>query len=364
MATLDDLFKEYLRRIEPSEQAVTRAKESHGPLREDLEKDEAYGSYVTRTILSGSYGRDTAILYIKDVDVIIQTTLTRANLREKKRKDETEQECLLRLTQEAINRTGRVARTRKARRSIHVTLPEEVNVLGETVPELTMDIVPVLIQTDKDRDPMTVADKDLRNWYETYPITQLSDSVTRNARSAKIVDRHSYKPLVKIFKAWKQVHFRSTKAPKGFVLECLTAKYHNPNAKHWVDAVRDLFQNICNQWPNPESLRSISEVEVPDISTSSPSRTPIAKTIEEAQRILKKIHRHLDLVKQAIEEAESDLTKSAKTLQRVLGQDSESICFPLPEELDNGDDDNGKSKSQSSPARKSRSDVRHAPPFG
>jgi len=366
MTTLDDLFKEYLSAIEPSEAAVNRAVDAHKELRKDLEKDEKYGPSVERTLLSGSYGRDTAILYIKDVDVIIQTTFTQEDLREKKRQSETEQECLLRLTQEAVERTGRSAKTRKRRRSIHVKLPAEINDMGEVqVPELTMDMVPVLIQTDKDQDPMTIADKDLGTWYDTYPITQLSDSVDRNAESSKIGDRHHYKPLVKIFKAWKQVHFRSTKTPKGFVLECLTAKYHNPKAEHWVEAVRDLFQNICDEWPYPDYLTYIPEV--PDISDSAPYRIPIAKTVEEAQKILRKIHQHLALVKQAIEEAETDPAKSAKTLQRVFGQDCETICFPLPE--DNGDDDNddvGKgSIRKSSPfAVKSKSDVRESPEFG
>ena len=314
MSTLDDLFHKYLAdSVEPSDKAVKRAVAAHTDFREDLEKDETYGPYVQRTLLSGSYGRDTAIHHIKDVDVIIQTTFTRGSLQSKKRADETEQQCLLRLTKEAIDWTGRAAKTRTARRSIHVELPKEVNDLGEeTAPELTLDIVPVLIQTDKDHDPMLIADKDLKGWYDTYPITQLSDSEQRNKRSAIIQDRHNYKPLVKIFKAWKQVHFQSTKTPKGFVLECLTAIYHNPDAEHWVEAVRDLFVNICTQWPDPDSLLIIPEL--PDISDLSPNRIPIAKTIEDAKRVIRKIHAHLALVEQAIEEAKDDLTMSAKTL--------------------------------------------------
>lgn len=357
MATLDDLFDQYLHLIEPPPEAVERAANAQGPLREDLEKDEGYGPFVARTILSGSYGRETATFFIKDVDVIIQTTFTKGYLAQQKRKDETEQGCLLRLTQEAIKRTGRTAETRKARRSIHVKLTEEVNNLGKSMPELTMDIVPVLIQTDKDHDPMTIADKDLQGWYDTYPITQLGDSVERNKRSATIGDRNGYKPLVKIFKAWKQVHFSSTKTPKGFVLECLTAKYHNPRAEHWIVAVCDLFQNICNAWPNPENILAIPEV--PDISNSALHPIPIAKKVEDAQRVMRKIHQHLALVKQAIEEAESDLAKSAKTLQRVFGQDYDGIYFPLPEE-----DDGGSGGRKSSPVVKSKSDVREAPAFG
>lgn len=347
---MDDLFKEYLRRIQPPNQAVKRAVDSHRPLRDDLEADGEYGPFVDNTMLSGSYGRDTSIFSIKDIDVIIKTTFTRIDLWERMKDGETEQECLLRLTQDAIRRTGRAARTRKARRSIHVTLPKD----SETdLPEMTMDIVPVRIQAGASTDPMTISDRELIKWFDTYPNTQLVDSEKRNRRSKMIGDRHSYKPLVKIFKAWKTVHYRTQKTPKGFILECLTAKYHNPSARHWIDAVHDLFQNICNEWPDPDNLPLFPDIpEIPDVSDSSPHMIPIAKEREQAQRVLWKIHGHLDLIQQAMEEAEEDVTKSAKTLRRVFGADCDDICFPLPEDLE-----------ENTQGQKSRSDVREAPPF-
>ena len=79
---------------------------------------------------------------------------------------------------------------------------------------------------------------------------------------------------------------------------------------------------------------------------------PIAKTREQAQKLLKKLHSHLEIIEQAMEEAEEDLTKSAKTLRRVFVDDCDVICFPLPEDLE-----------ESNRSQKSRSDVREAPPF-
>jgi hypothetical protein len=348
MTTMDDLFREYLRRIEPPPQAVKRAANSHQPLRDDLKADAEYGPFVENTMLSGSYGRDTSIFSIKDVDVIIKTTFTATDLLERMKDGEIEQECLLRLTLEAIRRTGREAR--KARRSIHVTLTEDKS---KKMPELTMDIVPVRIQTSADADPMTISDRELSQWFDTYPNTQISDSEKRNQRSKTIGDRHSYKPLVKIFKAWKKVHYHTQKTPKGFILECLTAKYHNPSATHWIDAVHDLFQNVCDEWPYPDYLPQYPEIpEVPDVSNSSPHMIPIAKERAQAQRVLRKIHRHLEIIKQAMEEAEEDLTQSAKTLKRVFGDDCDDICFPLPEDLE-----------ESNRKQKSSSNVREAPPF-
>lgn len=350
MTTMNDLFEEYLKRIEPSKKAKERAKESHNPLREDLEKDEEYGPYLENTILSGSYGRKTAILDIKDVDVIVKTNFTLLDLIEKKQDAETVQKCLLRLTKEAIERTGRSAKTKTARRSIYVELPPDDE---DDMTELTMDIVPVRIQSDANSDPMTISDHELGQWYDTYPNTQLSDSVDRNQESCEINGRHNYKRLVKIFKAWKKAHYVRRKTPKGFILECLTATYHNSDANQWIDTVHDLFQNICDQWPDPENLPFYPDIpEVSDVSNSAPYKIPIAKTREQAQRVLRKIHNHLALIKRAKEEAEEDLMKSARTLQYVFGDDEDGICFPLPDD-----------PAFNEQSRKSRSNVREAPPF-
>lgn len=360
MATLDDLFKKYLSRIEPTPEAVTRAAEAHGPLRDDLKKDTIYGPFLDNSMLSGSYGRNTSIFSIKDVDVILQTLFTVEELTNRCWKNETVQACLLRLTREAIERTGRVASTRTARRSIHVHLPEETSEEGTTMPELTMDIVPVLVPIERSIDPLTIADRELEEWFDTYPNSQLQDSIERNHNSAWIVDRHSYKPLVKIFRAWKKVHFK-TKTPTGFVLECMTTHYFNPEASHWAEAVRDLWQNICDSLPHPDNLTDIPEVH--DISNAAPRLIKIAKTVDEATRVLRKIHQHLALVKQAIEEAKTDLVKSSNTLRRVFGQDDDEICFPLPEDLDDGGGSNNSKEIKSSPYV-SKSDVREAPQFG
>ena len=122
-------------------------------------------------------------------------------------------------------------------------MKNEVNDISPKNPDLTLDIVPVLVVNGEDVDPMSIADKDLDEWYDTYPRGQCDDSEARNIGSSYIVDRRSYKPLVKILKAWKQVHFYHNRTPKGFVLECLCAQCYNPYATHWGESISDLFMN-------------------------------------------------------------------------------------------------------------------------
>ena len=233
--------------------------------------------------------------------------------------NETEQACLLRLTKKAIERTGRVAETKTARRSINVELPEEINKIAGNLPALTLDIVPVLIPFDKEIDPMWIADRELRQWCYTYPNSQLDDSVKRNQQSKEIDGYHSYKSLVKMMKAWKKVHFGNNKIPKGFILECMVAQFQNSKANYWSDAVIDFLQNVCNTYPDPDSLQIIPQVH--DISNLNSQTIAIAKTIEETKRVLNKIHWSLTQVKLAKEEAETNLYQAAKTLQLVFGAD-------------------------------------------
>lgn len=358
MTTLDELFTKYLQSVMPDEQAIDRAKTAHTDLRDDLEADNELGQFIARTLLSGSYGRDTATHGIKDVDIIVQLTLTQAAVRSMKHENETEQACLLRLTKKAIERTGRVAETKIARRSINVELPEEINEITGNLPALTLDIVPVLIPYDKGQDPMWIADRELCEWCYTYPNSQLSDSVDRNQRSEEVDGYHSYKSLVKIMKSWKKVHFGKSKTPKGFILECMVAQFHNPSAKHWVDTVIDFLQNVCYVHPDPDQLQIIPQVH--DISNLNSQPIPIAKTIADASRVLNKMHWSLAQAKLAKEAEKTDIYQAAKTLQLVFGSDaSMGLCFPLPE-------DDGEKGNKVAPIaeRGSKHNVREAPQFG
>lgn len=340
MTTLNDLFIEYLGSIQPYSKAVERAQLAHSSLREDLKGDDFLGTHMLNSFLSGSYGRSTAIKGIKDVDIIIPFDYTFTELKDFCRHNETVQHCLLRLVREGIERSGRhVESTTIRRRSILVKLTDNINGVTDDEPDLTLDIVPVLLQNnllediDQYTDPLWIADKDLSQWLWTYPNTQLSDSESRNGESSYIVDRHHYKPLVKILKAWKRVHFGAQKIPKGFFLECMVAQNHNPKATSWILALHDMLKKTCDTWGDPDSLTASPTVL--DISEISINRISLIKVenpedLNKAKKVVKKMHRHLELITQAIDEENVDLLRAARTLQLVLGSDPDDILFPLP----------------------------------
>jgi hypothetical protein len=360
MTTMNDLFLEYLASIEPYPKAVKRAKVAHDSLREDLEADANIGSQMLNSFLSGSYGRSTAIKGIRDVDIVVPLNYTFAELLELCKQGETVQHCLLRLVQEAIERSGRyVESSTIRRRSILVKLTDDLNAITDDEPELTLDIVPVIPQTkasgqvDQYKDPLWIGDKDLCQWLWTYPNSQLADSEERNSKSSYLVDRHLYKPLVKIMRAWKKVNFGSQKTPKGFFMECMVAEFHNPNATNWLLAIRDMLRSACGAWGDPDYFTTPPTVA--DISNSSPNRVPLVKyekpeDLDRAKYIVKKMQRHLDLIDLAIDEAKYDLYKATKTLQIVLGSDPDEICFPTPENEENASSNSdGKSDNTVAP---------------
>jgi hypothetical protein len=146
-------------------------------------------------------------------------------------------------------------------------------------------------------------------------------------------------------KAWKKVHFGNQKTPKGLFLECMVAEYHNPDASSWILALRDMLKKACDTWGTPDYF--IASPTVADISKSAVNRIPLVKVekpedLDRVKYIVKKMRRHLELIDQAIDEANTDLTKAARTLQLVLGSDPDDIFFPLPKFDDTSSSDSTK----------------------
>ncbi|MCK4323703.1 MAG: hypothetical protein KAW89_04180 [Armatimonadetes bacterium] len=71
MATVTDHFDALLSAINPPEDRAQRAKETPVPVREHLAGSDTLDTVEPHTRLIGSYARDTAVMEIKDVDILV-----------------------------------------------------------------------------------------------------------------------------------------------------------------------------------------------------------------------------------------------------------------------------------------------------
>jgi len=71
MATLNDLFDQFLTKIEPDKDTRDVAINAHEPVRKWLAAHSTFGRVHVDTFLAGSYRRRTSVTPIKDVDIVV-----------------------------------------------------------------------------------------------------------------------------------------------------------------------------------------------------------------------------------------------------------------------------------------------------
>jgi hypothetical protein len=194
---LPSYFQTFLSNIEPTSNQENEASMGHTTLRWRLEKDEKYKDYFLDSFLSGSYGRNTVIRPIKDVDIIIITSYS---------------EILWKPELTLYHLKGILSNYYN-----NVTLQSRsVNVALSYV---DMDIVPAI---NTNGTFLKIPDRTAQNWVISNPRKHLELSIRMNdARNGL------YKPLVKALKRWRDNRMNDSWKPKSFVLECMIYDYAN-----------------------------------------------------------------------------------------------------------------------------------------
>lgn len=240
MTKLNPLFEQFLKNIEPDEEAVTYAQEAHKPVRDFLQQDSAFGKYVEGTFLYGSYRRHTAIDDIKDVDIVVLTNFDTDD------KANTPQKVLQRLKAALARYYDDPENPEYQRRSIRINdpLPNHPSV------SMTLDIIPSVAPHGDDK-PLLVPDREVQVWIQSHPKGHIKATSDLNA------DKYSggrFVPLVKIMKAWwkyqcaeRQPDVERPK-PKGFWIECLSAEMFDPKQTFWADHFIAVLTNIVKQY--------------------------------------------------------------------------------------------------------------------
>ena len=228
MAPIADYFRTLLKNINPPADRLKVAKRLPEDVRSFL-KDHSFETVAPHTRLTGSYFRDTAILEIKDVDVLLFLP-----------EDQTARtpNAVLRDVKKALDEYPDArAEVSGQRRSVRLDLPDE---------GFQLDIVPAYAPNDT-HDPLKVPDREQTKWIDSNPLGY-ADLLTElnQEHGAKVV------PLVKLFKAWRDAQMANRK-PKSYVLEAMVFYAVRDfdlklAGRGWAAIVTDLFEHIWKKF--------------------------------------------------------------------------------------------------------------------
>lgn len=205
MANCDEILREYLREIEPTETQKTGAKRSHKYLRDILCTGQM-ARRIRAHYLSGSYARDTAIYPLDDVDVIFIVDHAEWSHGIFGRLSWPSPDVVLKSFAHAIRYRYRESSVYTQRRSVRLELNH-----------LDIDVVPA-VQDERDSDFIWVPDRDSDDWIKSSP--------KRHAKNATAVNkkrRNQFKPLVKLLKYWNG-GLPSTANLKSFAIETIAVR--------------------------------------------------------------------------------------------------------------------------------------------
>ncbi len=314
MLSLREHFLRLLCNIQPKADRLTLAKELPAKIREFLEDTEKILTISPHTRLSGSYGRDTAIKSIKDVDILIFIDPSYKNGSDSTKNVINNLVNALRGLPDALgDEYGYVdaeLALKRQRRSVlvHITLNEE---------EFDMDIVPAILDEDTD-NPLSVPDRVLSKWISSDPLgyKQALSKLNRE-QNEKIV------PLIKMFKHWRDVQMKYHR-PKSYWLECMVYK-HAKAAKLKIDGSShgELFQSLLQAIYDDYIETYEKEGAVPTIKDPMLGNN-VAKSWTRAE----------------FETFIRQIGESKRWAERALEAEFEAAAIKLWQNIFNGDDDN------------------------
>jgi len=233
---LESYFLGLLGNIEPSPAAVKKAKKAHEDLRAFLENDEEISKANPDTYLSGSYKRDTALNSIKDVDVILLIDLNH---------NATVPEVVIAWLQGALQKY--YAKVRLQGRSVQVI----------TGTGFDLDVVPSVPLSHRD-GPVWIPDRDVQQWVTTHPKGQIAFGEEKN----NLTDGR-YKPLVKIFKYWRDRLPTETARAKSYILESLVAEGLLSPPQSYGGGVVGIFSLIYSSYFPHLNLNTVPRISDP-----------------------------------------------------------------------------------------------------
>ncbi len=196
MPNMRHYFNALLKNINPSNERSELARDLPGKVRDWL-KDHSFETSSPHTRLSGSYARWTAILDIKDIDVLL--FLPDSQL-------ERTPNAVLREVKKVLgDYPDATAETTGQRRSVHLEF---------TKLDVHLDIVPAIAEEGLGK-LLEVPDRPAQEWIDSDPLGYASRLSKLNQDNGGKVVR-----LIKLIKAWRDIQMK-TRRPKSYVIEVM-----------------------------------------------------------------------------------------------------------------------------------------------
>lgn len=306
MSEVKSLFREYLSTIEPDTKAKNTAAKSHIQPREFLETDEEIGESIQDSFLYGSYRRHTAILDIKDVDIVMISSFD---------PDTDTPATVLNELYQALERCyGDENVLLLNRRSVCVTDP-----LPDEKTDLALDILPA-VEVNDGSGYLLVPDRDQKDWILTNPRGHIDAISKANAESGGTLV-----PMIKMIKAWW--HYQSSLItteegkklrPKGFWLETLVLTHFDATQESWAKRFIKLLEDIDEAYPQGCDVPKLTDPGMPEAKLeTSMSKSEFGTFMQAARASLGLAHAALN---------EDDRHASSQTWAQIFGDD-----FPIEE---------------------------------
>src|SRR5258706_329940 len=257
MANCEPHILQLVKAVEPTPTQKAGAERSHNYLREILATGQFAGR-IRNSFLSGSYGRDTSIYPLDDVDIIFLIDPTKWGSPYFIFSDPP-LETVVESFAGAIRYRYDQSPVRTQRRSVCLQLNH-----------LDIDVVPAIIEKES-TDFIRIPDRSEREWIRSAPQFHTKYATWLNQKL-----HGNFKPLVKLLKYWNS-KLPSTARIKSFAIETIAARLFTavdaPSLQEGLTSYFDFlahFGGLATQnWQdNCEISLSSWSCEVPDIAKS------------------------------------------------------------------------------------------------
>jgi hypothetical protein len=235
MFTFGTHFNDLFSNIKPPKERLDAARDLPPKVRQYLEDHQEFTTVHPHTKLAGSYGQDTSVGNVKDVDFLVRVPGNPDENEPNAKKLIQELKCALDELPKALGYLGFVVidniQIQRARRSVHIYLKGK---------DFHIDVVPCIAPEGFDK-VLYVPDRGFNKWITSHPIGYISLLTELN-------DQHHGKvrPLIKLFKHFRNVHMINRK-PKSYWLGALVMHHiRKANGLDTSKPLAELFHDLCD----------------------------------------------------------------------------------------------------------------------